>query len=165
MMLVKINRRSVDECYQTGLVKPNEFRQIYTNIIEKEIALRLESMTIGDKWKMFRQWQNEENWLLSQYSDYSYSQTDLYQAIMELAGNEPERLLINAEEAKLLFLSSIFHKRAALVRDCSDLLNNDMAVEDEIYVDKETLRAMEYIKKYVSGGRAVLATLQETEED
>ena len=38
MAFVEIGRNGIDECYQAGLVKPNEFRQIYINKIEEEIA-------------------------------------------------------------------------------------------------------------------------------
>ena len=40
MTLIEIDRNGIDECYQAGLVKPNEFRQIYIDKIEKEISLR-----------------------------------------------------------------------------------------------------------------------------
>ena len=53
MTLIEIDRNGIDECYQAGLVKPNEFRQIYIDKIEKEISLRLENMTTLQKVQMF----------------------------------------------------------------------------------------------------------------
>ena len=45
MVFVEIDKNGIDECYQAGLVKPNEFRQICSNLIEQEISLRLENLT------------------------------------------------------------------------------------------------------------------------
>lgn len=161
---IAIGRSGIDECYQTGLVKPNEFRQICVNHIEKEIALTLENMTLRDKLEMFKCWCLGEDWLLNHFQELSDSKESLFDCIIGIAGSDSSLLHITEEEAKLLFLSNLFNKKALLVRDCSDLLNNPLATSDQIFVDKETLRAIEYICKYVNGGKAVLKTLTEEEE-
>ena len=163
MTLVEIDKAGIEECYQAGLVKPNEFRQIYTNKIEKEISLRLESLTTGEKFKMFLSWIKNEDYILNYYQELSDSQEDLFECIMSIASSNPSHLLLDEEESKLLFLSSIFHKKALLVRDCSDLFNHSLVTSKTILVDKETLRAIDYLRKYVNGGKAVLKTLQEEE--
>lgn len=163
MVFVEIGRKCVDECYQTGLVKPNEFRQIYTDKIEQEIALLLENLTLKQKWGMFKSWVKGEDWILSHYQELSDSKEGLFECIIEIASSNPQLLHIDEEDAKLLFLSHLFHKKSLLVRDCSDLLNSPHTKTDVLLVDKETLRAIEYITKYVNGGKAVLKTLQEEE--
>lgn len=70
MTLIEIDRNGIDECYQAGLVKPNEFRQIYIDKIEKEISLRLENMTTLQKVQMFFSWLKGEDWLTKYYQDY-----------------------------------------------------------------------------------------------
>nr|DAY73843.1 MAG TPA: ABC transporter [Caudoviricetes sp.] len=161
MVFIEIDKSGIDECYQAGLVKPNEFRQIYTNLIEREIALRLESFTLKDKFNMLKSWWREENYILTYYQELSDSNEGLFECIMEIAASRPELLLLDEEDSKLIFLSSIFHKKSLLVRDCSDLLNHPLAISSKITVDKETLRAIDYLRKYVNGGKAVLKTLQE----
>ena len=161
---ITIGRSGIDECYQTGLVKPNEFRQICVNHIEKEIALTLENMSLLDKLNMFKYWCQGKDWLLVHFQELSDSQGNLFDCIIGIAGSDPDLLHLTEEESKLLFLSNLFNRKALLVRDCSDLLNNPLATVDEILVDKETLRAIEYICKYVNGGKAVLKTLTEEEE-
>lgn len=163
MAFVEIGRTGIDECYQAGLVKPNEFRQIFTNKIEQEIALCLEQLTLKQKWGMFKSWCKSEDWILSHYQELSDSQDGLFECIIEIAASKPHLLHIDEEDAKLLFLSSIFHKKSLLVRECSDLFNHPLTRVDKILVDKETLRAIDYLRKYVNGGKAVLKTLQEEE--
>lgn len=163
MTFVEIGRNGIDECYQAGLVKPNEFRQIYINKIEEEIALLLENLTLKQKWTMFKSWIKNEDWILNHYQELSDSQDGLFECIIEIAASKPQLLHIDEEDAKLLFLSSIFHKKSLLVRECSDLFNHPLTRTDKILVDKETLRAIDYLRKYVNGGKAVLKTLQEEE--
>jgi len=163
MAFVEIGRSGIDECYQAGLVKPNEFRQIFVNKIEEEIALLLENMTLQQKWRMFKSWFKNEDWILSYYQELSDRQDSLFECIIEIAASNPHLLHIDEEDAKLLFLSSIFHKKSLLVRECSDLFNHQLTKTDKILVDKETLRAIDYLRKYVNGGKAVLKTLQEEE--
>lgn len=163
MAFVEIGRNGIDECYQAGLVKPNEFRQIYINKIEEEIALLLENLTLKQKWTMFKSWIKNEDWILNHYQELSDSQDGLFECIIEIAASKPQLLHIDEEDAKLLFLGSIFHKKSLLVRECSDLFNHPLTRTDKILVDKETLRAIDYLRKYVNGGKAVLKTLQEEE--
>lgn len=161
MVFIEIDKNGIDECYQAGLVKPNEFRQICSNLIEQEISLRLENLTLRQKFKMFLSWITNKNYILSYYQELSDSNESLLECIIEIAGSTPELLLLDEEDSKLLFLSNIFHKKSLLVRECSDLLNHPLAVSSKITVDKETLRAIDYLRKYTNGGKAVLKTLQE----
>lgn len=161
MAFVEISKSGVNECYQAGLVKPNEFRQIVTNKIEEEVSLLLNNMTFKQKLKMFRSWIKQEDWILAHYQELSDSQGNLFQCIIEIAASNPHLLHIDEEDSKLLFLSNIFHKKALLVRECSDLFNHPLTDTSTILVDKETLRAIDYLRKYVNGGKAVLKTLQE----
>lgn len=164
MLFVEIDKSGIDECYQTGLVKPNEFRQICLNKIQDEVHLLLENMSIGQKWQMFKYWLKNEDWILCYYQELSDSKDGLFKCIIDIAASKPEILHINEEDAKLLFLSNIFHKKSTLVRDCSDLLNHELTT-NKILIDKETLRAIDYLRKYVKGGKAVLKTLQEENND
>lgn len=161
MTFVEISRTGIDECYQAGLVKPNEFRQILINKIEEEVSLLIENATLKQKWQMFIAWITNKDWVLSHYQELSDSNDSLFECIIEIAASKPHLLNISEEDAKLLFLSSIFHKKSLLVRECSDLLNHSLVNTDKITVDKETLRAIDYLRKYVNGGKAVLKTLQE----
>lgn len=164
MPSIQIDRAGIDECYQSGLVKPNEFRQIYVDKIEKEISLRLENLTCSQKFQMFICWITGKDWILQYYQELSDSKDTLFECIINVAGSNPTALLLDAEESKLLFLASIFNKKALLVRECSDLLNHPLAMSSLISVNKETLRAIDYLRKYVNGGKAVLKTLEETEQ-
>lgn len=161
MTLVEIDNAGIEECYQAGLVKPNEFRQICTNLIEKEIALRLESLSLIERTKMLFYWVRGKDYILHIYQDISDSQNHLFECIIDIAASNPEALLLDEQQSKLLFLSNIFHKKSLLVRDCSDLFNHELVTTNKILVDKETLRAIDYLRKYVNGGRAVLKTLEE----
>lgn len=162
MILAEIAREGIESCYQAGLVKPNEFRQIVQNLIEKEVSLRLDSMTNRQKLDMFFTELAGGDWILQQYQEYSYSQEGLTECILSIVGYNSDLLLLSPEDSKLLFLSNVFHKKSLLVRDCSDVLNNSYVTEDKIFVDKETLRAIEYLCKHTRGGKAVLKTLEET---
>lgn len=163
MAFIEIDRTGIDECYQACLVKPNEFRQICVNKIEQEIALTLENMTLADKWGMFVCWTKGEDWLLKHFQELSDSTESLFECIIRIAGDNPDALHLSEEDAKLLFLSNMFNRKSLLVRECSDLLNHNLARSDKILVDKETLRAIDYLRKYVNGGKAVLKTLTEEE--
>lgn len=164
MTLVEIDKAGIEECYQAGLVKPNEFRQICTNYIEKEISLRLESFSCWEKFKMLVSWVKGEDHILNYYQDISDSNSDLFECIIIIASSDSSRLLLDEEESKTLFLSNIFYKKSLLVRDCSDLFNHPLVNEKKILVDKETLRAIDYLRRYVNGGKAILKNLQEEGE-
>lgn len=158
MQLVAINRTGIETCYQLGMVKPNEFRQIFMNILQKELQLRLEAASVLD---VFKTLFTKENYFVNLYQDLSDCKEDLAQCIINLASSEPEKLLIEEEEAKKLFLSHVFYKKALLVRDCSDIFKHDLVDEKSIFVDKETLRAIEYLSTHATGGKALLKELFE----
>lgn len=156
MHLVKIGKTGINECYELGLVKPNEFRQICMNYVERELQLRLESIT---PLEFIKSLPSNENYFLNYYQELSDCKEDLIQCIMNIVVDSPELLLISEEEAKKLFISNIFYKKAILVRDCSDIFRHSLVEEDEIYVDKDTLRAIEYIKSHAVSGKALLKEL------
>lgn len=158
MQLVSIKRTGIETCYQLGMVKPNEFRQLFMNILQKELQLRLETTTAID---VFKTLFSKENHFIRLYQELSDCEEDIAQCIINLASSEPEKLLIDEEDAKKLFLSHIFYKKALLVRDCSDIFKHGLVDVDTILVDKETLRAIEYISTHASGGKALLKELFE----
>ncbi len=157
MQLVEIDRSGVEACYQAGMVKPNEFRQIFMDLLAKEVQLRLESVSPFQVLAaMFT-----EDYFLSVYQKLSKTKGDLVQCVIDIATSEPELLLINAEEAKRLFLSYVFYRKAVIVRDCSDIFKHDLVKSNTIMVDKETLRAIEYLSVHSSGGRDLIKTYYE----
>jgi len=156
MHLVKIDSAGIDECYELGIVKPNEYRQICMNLLERELQLRLEAVT---PLQFIKSLLSKENYFLNYYQELSDCKEDLIQCIMNIVVNSPELLLITEEEARKLFLSHIFYKKALLVRDCSDIFRNSLVSDDVIYVDKETLRAIEYLKSHPVGAKALLKEL------
>lgn len=95
MVFVEIDKNGIDECYQAGLVKPNEFRQICSNLVEQEISLRLENLTLKQKFKMFLSWIANKNYILSYYQELSDSHGSLLECIIEIAGSTPEHLLLS----------------------------------------------------------------------
>lgn len=158
MHLVGINRAGIETCYQLGMVKPNEFRQVFMNILQKELQLRLEAATVSD---LLRTLFSKRNYFIALYQNLSECEDDIVQCIISLASSAPNKLLIEEEEAKKLFLSYIFHRKALLVRDCSDIFKHDLVESPTILVDKETLRAIEYLSTYTTGGKALLKDLLE----
>lgn len=158
MQLVGIDRSGIETCYQLGMVKPNEFRQIFMNILQKELQLRLEAATTLN---VFKTLFSKENYFISLYQDLSDCEDDIAQCIINLASSEPEKLLIDEEDAKKLFLSHIFYKKALLVRDCSDIFKHGLVESSTVLVDKETLRAIEYLSTHATGGKALLKELFE----
>lgn len=158
MQLVGIDRSGIETCYQLGMVKPNEFRQIFMNILQKELQLRLEAATTLN---VFKTLFSKENYFISLYQELSDCEDDIAQCIINLASSEPEKLLIDEEDAKKLFLSHIFYKKALLVRDCSDIFKHGLVESSTVLVDKETLRAIEYLSTHATGGKALLKELFE----
>lgn len=157
MQLVEIDRSGVEACYQAGMVKPNEFRQIFMDLLAKEIQLRLESTsTFQAVSALFT-----KEYFLKFYRDLSGSAGDLVQCVIDIATTEPELLLISGEESKRLFLSYVFYRKAVIVRDCSDMFKHDLVKSTTIMVDKETLRAIEYLSVHSSGGRDLIKTYYE----
>lgn len=158
MQLVSITREGIESCYQLGMVKPNEFRQLCMNIIQKELQLRTEEISLPDVIKLIFK---KNNYFVSLYQELSDCQDGIAQCIINLASSSPEDLLVSEEEAKKLFLSYVFYRKALLVRDCSDMFKNNLTNADSILVDKETLRAIEYLSTHANGGKALLKDLYE----
>jgi len=154
MQLVEIDRSGVEACYQAGMVKPNEFRQIFMDLLAKEVQLRLESTTPFQAVSaLFTQ-----EYFLEFYQKLAGTKDDLVQCVIDIATSEPELLLIDQEEAKRLFLSYVFYRKAVIVRDCSDIFKHELVESSTIMVDKETLRAIEYLSVHSSGGRDLIKT-------
>ncbi|BBK09363.1 hypothetical protein [Klebsiella phage 05F01] len=154
--LVEIDYAGIDSAYASGVVKPNEYRQIVSNIVEKEVLLRKESLSTIQKYKMFFSVLVGKNFFEEFYTKQT-SENSLTEAIITIASNEPEKLLIDEEESKYLFLSDVFYKKAVLVRDCSDVHKSEYNInKSKMFVDKPTLRAIEYLNKYAASGRMLI---------
>lgn len=158
MQLVSIDRSGIEACYQAGMVKPNEFRQMFMNILQKELQLRLEAASFSDSFKSIF---TKENYFVKLYQDLSDCKEDVAQCIMNLAASEPEKLLIDEADSRKLFLSHVFYRKALLVRDCSDIFKHELSTSSTILVDKETLRAIEYLSTHSAGGKDLLRAYYE----
>lgn len=167
MQLVKINREGVEACYQEGLVKPNEFRQFVKNMVEKELYLRKEKVSSSGfavSVNLFIHSLLKINYFEKLYQELSDCKEDTFQCIINLAGNNPEKLLLTEEESKKLFLANVFYKKAVIVRDCSDIFKHPLVKEERILVDKETLRSLSYLTTYSATGKALLRELNNDKE-
>lgn len=157
MQLVEIDRSGIEACYQAGMVKPNEFRQIFMDLLAKEVQLRLECVSPFQVVSAL--FTNE--YFEGVYQKLSGTKGDLIQCVIDIATSDPELLLISAEEAKRLFLSYVFYRKAVIVRDCSDMFKHQLVQSTTLMVDKETLRAIEYLSVHSSGGRDLIKTYYE----
>lgn len=155
-----INKEKIDEVYKSGIVKPNEYECIRDNLIEREMYLRYEQASKRID-KFFSIIQGK------QICDMFYHEETKIQnvkdAIINLAYNSPEKLLIEKDDIGILILADVAFNRASRVRDLGDL-NRSKLVEGDILADKETVRSLEYLTKYKRGLRDLLECLAEEEE-
>lgn len=149
-----IDKEKIDEAYRYGLVKPNEFYFIRDNIIAREIYLRTNSSSMWD-------------WALSKKAEDFYfknsKELTIQSAIVDLAQSSPEKLLIDLDDIRLLILSDVAAKKAALVRDLGDLNKSDI-VSGSIFADKDSIRALEYLLKYKKGLWELLSYIEDNQE-
>ncbi len=150
-ILATIDKEKVDEAYRFGLVKPNEYSYIRDNIIMREIFLRTEDL-LG-KFKFGK------NIVFNFYKQLT-DRTNISDAILDLAYQESEDLLIDIDDIRLLVLSDVAYKKATLVRDLGDL-NKSSLVTGGIVADKDTIRALEYLLKYKKGMWELLSYIEE----
>lgn len=157
-MYIKVGRELVDDCYRKGVVKPNEYRQVVRNLVEKELELR-KNLPIHKKVGFF--WVSKD--LDAPQSEHFYfshsSAKTIEDAIVNIAYTYPEKLLLAQEDIQVLITADNFQKKSSLIRDCSDMLRSDYSAEDFLYVDKKVLWASEYLQKHCQAGYALLNTL------
>ncbi|QHJ83794.1 MAG: hypothetical protein [Caudoviricetes sp.] len=161
-MFIKVGRDFVDDCYKKGVVKPNEYRQIVDNFVDEELKLR-KGLPIVKKVHFF--WvkreldaSETEHFYFANSSKDVYSVTD---AIIDIAYNSPEKLLLPQESIKAMVLANKFFVKSKVIRDCSDMLKNRYITEETLLVDKKTLWASDFLQKHRQAAYDLLALLVE----
>ena len=166
MAFIKVGKEWLDDVYAENVVKPNEFREVVNIIFNKEVQARkkgaphaeviekgfLGLFTVGKS-----QARNDESY----YFNLSPNSNNLLQAIIDIAYNSPEKLLITKEESQYLIFAEAFRSKSAIIRDCSDLLKSEYLTEDFIYIDKKTAWAAQYLIKHATTGRVILTNYRE----
>lgn len=157
-MYIKVGREFVDDCYNKGVVKPNEFRQVVRNLVDKELNLR-SNLPIHKKVGFF--WVSKDLDIAEcEHFYFSNSKArNIEDAIVNIAYENKDKLLLSPEEIKLLILADNFYRKSVIIRDCSDILRSKYKEDDFLYVDKKTLRTSDYLQKYSQAGWGVLKTL------
>jgi hypothetical protein len=142
-----INRESIDEVYRNGLVKPNEYESIRDNIIDRELYLRHEAFSykLNYFFLVLQKIPLCEFFYISQTGIF-----DVKEAILYMAYNTPEELLIEVDDVSTMVLADVAYNKACKVRDLGDL-NRSKLVQGDIYADKETIRSLEYLTRYKRG--------------
>lgn len=155
-----VNKESIDEAYRNGLVKPNEYESIRDNLIDRELFLRHQDFS------------SKLDYFLLVLKGYPITEMfylretgflDLKDAILYLAYNEPEKLLIEMDDISTMVLADVAFNKASKVRDLGDL-NRSKIVEGDIFADKETIRSLEYLTRYKRGLWDLLECLKEEDE-
>ena len=159
-MYIKVGRDFVDDCYKKGVVKPNEYRQIVEDFVEKELKLR-EALPVIKKvhflWVKKDLTASEvEHFYFANSSKEVYSVTD---AVIDLAYTDPSKLLLPEEDIKTLMLANKFFVKAKIIRDCSDMLKSRYVQEEVLFVDKKTLWASDFLQKHRQAAYDLLALL------
>lgn len=152
-----VNKESIDEAYRNGLVKPNEYESIRDNLIAREIFLRSESLSKRTDYFLLtlKRFPVLNSFYLKKTGFISAKE-----AIIHLAYNEPDELLIDEEDISTLILSDVAFNKATRVRDLGDL-NRSRHIEGNIFADKETIRSLEYLIRYKRGLWDLLECLNE----
>lgn len=155
-----VNKDSIDEAYRNGLVKPNEYEAIRDNLIDRELFLRHEELS------------RKLDYFLLVLKGYPLSEIfyisetgllDVKEAILYLAYNEPEKLLIEVDDVSTMVLADVAYQKACKVRDLGDL-NRSKLVQGDIFADKETIRSLEYLTRYKRGLWDLLECLNEEDK-
>lgn len=150
-IIATIDKEKIDEAYRYGLVKPNEYSYIRDNIIMKEIFLRTQDL-LG-------KFRFSKDCVHAFYLNKT-NNLDISKAIIQMAYDESDDLLIDADDIRLLTLSDVAARKATLVRDLGDLNKSEFVV-GSISADKDTIRALEYLLKYKKGMWELLSYLEE----
>lgn len=169
MAFIKVGKQWLDDIYAENVVKPNEFKQIVSNLVDKEISLRQslpQQAVIVDKgfWSRIRgkateQIKQDESY----YFNLSPNSPNLLQAIIDIAYNQPDKLLLSTEESKSLIFAEGFRNKSFIIRECSDLMKSPYLEEEFIYIDKKTAWAADYLTKHATTGRVLIAKLHAKE--
>ena len=166
MAYIKVGKEWLDDIYDQNVVKPNEFKQIVSNLVDKELSLRenspphsiiTEKGIFGFLNKKSDQILNDESY----YFNLSPESKNLLQAIIDIGYNFPDKLLISKEESQALIFAEGLRNKACIIRDCSDLLKSPYITEQYLYIDKKTMWAGEYLVKHAQTGRVLIAKLRE----
>ncbi len=155
-----IKTESIDEAYRSGLVKPNEYQAIRDNLIDREIFLRHQEYS-----------QKLDKFI---FTLLGYPLVDVFyyrltglptirDAILDLAYNNPDKLLIEVDDVSTMVLADVAYTKACRVRDLGDL-NRSSLVTGDIFADKETIRSLEYLTRYKRGLWDLLECLKEEEK-
>lgn len=156
MQLIKIKKEVVDGCFKKGLVKPNEFKSIVDEYVHKELYNRYEYFQNKNITFQFLRDLFSGNIIEKYYQDLCPIQKELPAQILELAKNNPEYLLIDPIDCKTLVVAKKFFDAAILVRNCGDMFESEMVDGQELLVDKETLRAVDYLLKFKNSAYELL---------
>lgn len=155
-----VNKESIDEAYRNGLVKPNEYEAIRDNLIDRELFLRHQefSQRLDYFLLVLKGYPLSEMFYISETGIL-----DIKDAILHLAYNEPEKLLIEMDDISTMVLADVAFNKASRVRDLGDL-NRSKLVEGAIFADKETIRSLEYLTRYKRGLWDLLECLKQEDE-
>lgn len=142
-----VSRESIDEAYKHGVVKPNEYVFIRDNLINREIFLRYESFSRKINNFLFVLMGCD---VCAKFYQQHTQATSLQEAVLYLAYNDPDKLLIEKDDVGILILADVAFNKASKVRDLGDL-NKSKLIDGNIFADKETIRSLEYLTKYKRG--------------
>jgi len=152
-----VKTESIDEAYRSGLVKPNEYQAIRDNLIDRELFLRHQEYSYKiDKFLLIL----EGYPIVDMFYFKETGIFDLREAILHLAYNEPDKLLIEVDDVSTMVLADVAYNKASKVRDLGDL-NRSSLVSGDIFADKETIRSLEYLTRYKRGLWDLLECLKE----
>lgn len=152
-----INKEYIDEAYRYGLVKPNEYETIRDNIIAREIFLR--AQCISSKIELTLPAFHGRD-LIEDFYLRKTGYINIKDAILHLAYNESDILLIDQDDISILILADVAYTRACKVRDLGDV-NKSTYLDGIILADKDTIRSLEYLVKYKRGLWDLLECLKE----
>lgn len=152
-----VSKESIDEAHKNGLVKPNEYKAIRDNLIAREIFLRANELSTKLD-KLFDLFIKRD--LIEEFYLKETGYIDLNLAIIDLAYNSPESLLLDQMDINLLILSNVAYSKALLVRDLGDI-NKSKHLDGNIFADKDTIRSLDYLTKHKRGLWDLLEYLKE----
>lgn len=147
--LVKIKKDSINECFKRGLIKPNEFKSIVDEQIHKELYMRFEyfrqkNLSVTFLYELF-----SSKCIEKYYEERStLKEGSVSDHIINLCKTCPDSLLLDPLDSRELFVANAAYQKSLVVRNCGDMLENPHSEGQDLLVDKETLRSVEYLLKY-----------------
>lgn len=143
-----INKDSIDQAHKNGLVKPNEYETIRDSVIAKELYLR--SLELSTKLDLFLRLVVDKEDAIETFYLKQSGYLNTKSAIIHLAYNEPETLLLEQDDISLLILADVAYQRATSVRDLGDI-NKSKHLDGIILADKDSMRSLDYLIKHKRG--------------